>query len=196
MGWVDYPGVHLFAIGGSYPSFFHFAHGQLVENFLIFERKFDSFSRRDIHRVNLIGLQHGMAFGNQLSLFSQRHRDIIVDTFGNRLYFFCRSVCHEKLRFGFHTGDKEQGFAVGIPDEGIGIVIEFFGYIGFFFRLQIHNEKAVFVRLVSFAFHTLPGNVFSVGRKLRIGVVTRHAFRNVDGFAGFRMIQIDVGIGG
>ena len=94
-----------------------------------------------------------------------------------------------------HTGE-EDALRIAVPQESVHVRGEALAQETFLARLAVHHEKAVPVGLVAVALHALPGNVFAVGRVLRIGVVSFVLFGDVTCLFAGQVVDVDVRVGG
>ena len=93
-----------------------------------------------------------------------------------------------------------KSLAIRIPAE-IGYArLEGFGYIRFLSSIKVHNAQSVAVAFVTVAFHAQPSDRFSVGRELRISIITHVLvvfihLAEILCLLSFDVIKIDVRIG-
>ena len=72
-----------------------------------------------------------------------------------------------------YTSEIDQGILVVRPAEGIHVRIERLCYISFLTRCQRIDTQSVTVGFIAVASHTLPSDILTVGRELRVLVVAR-----------------------
>ncbi len=111
-------------------------------------------------------------------------------------HFSCAGVDGEHGRHAVFGGDEENLSAVGCPCELVDGVVPCGCKIALFGCEAIQQEKTVFIGFVTVVLHAEPCQIFTVGRECGHGVVAVHAFGQIAGFAVFKIIDIEVGVGG
>ena len=107
-------------------------------------------------------------------------------------------VAVEIGRIDIHAGvpaTKEvQRAAVTVPDIVIDIGVELLGDIALLACRKVHDTEPVAVALISVVLHTLPGNVFAVGRELRVDVISDLHVTGlmVDGLVAHGLCRVDL----
>ena len=174
---IYHPAKHFFVVYRIDPSFFHLAKGQFVVEVLVFERQLFrrfvfTFYRKSIH---LIGLTHAVLLHKERSTIGCQSEQRIISHLISQSLVLTFQVRGVHLSFAVpHTG-KVQVLAVRCPAKFVDATFKLFSNIRFFAGFEVEHTKARTVAFVAVAFHAAPCHVASVGRELRVLVVTHVA---------------------
>ena len=114
-------------------------------------------------------LLHGKKF---LSVVGRSHRNE-VGLFVSQLLYFAVKVGLVDVNATVPYCQERESFRVGIPEIRVHVSVKRLGHILLLACLDGIDAKSVAVSLIAVASHALPCYVLSVGRELRVCVVTR-----------------------
>ena len=145
-----------------------------------------------VDRKQLVGFAQGVAGGEQLLFVQHGHGSIVIHAVGE-LFHFPFQVGAVNHAGGMPHACEVEGLVVGCPAVTVHARLEGFGHVGFLSAVQVHHAETVAVAFVSVAFHALPGDVLSIGRELRVSVVTHVLvggifLAEVAGLLGFHIV--------
>ena len=179
LGRVDDPYEHVLLVGGLYPALLHASHLQLVVDVAVLLRQLAALGilvaggGAGCHDVDFVGLAHAVARGDEV-VAAECDAAVVVQAFGQAdgLFAFTPVVQAEAvdLRGAVPRGGEVEG-RVRRPDVAVHVGVETGIGAELLVLLQVEHVEAVAVALVAVAGHALPGDVASVGRELRVGVV-------------------------
>jgi len=98
------------------------------------------------------------------------------------------------IHAGVPAAQEVERAAVAVPDIVIDIGVELLRDIALLASGKFHDTETVAVTLIAVVFHALPGNVFAVGRELRVDVVTYLHVTSlmVDGLVAHGLCRVDL----
>ncbi|WP_366535705.1 glycerate kinase, partial [Streptococcus pneumoniae] len=99
------------------------------------------------------------------------------------------------LYFAMPYAGEIDVLRIGTPYKSIYIRFECFAGKTLLAGFKVHDEQAVLIGLVAITLHALPSDVFTIGRVLRIGIISHHPFGDVYGLLRFEVVHVDVRIG-
>ncbi|MPL88173.1 hypothetical protein SDC9_34191 [bioreactor metagenome] len=120
------------------------------------------------------------------------HAYIVVLTIGDLTDLLVGNTYLPDVGYSFFTSNHVQRFSIGKPLDGIRIIIERLCQILLFAGFEIGNKESFFVRFVSVALLTNPGDGFTVGRELGHNVVSHHSFCKVAGVFTCQVVNVNV----
>ena len=170
----DDPHEFLLTIGGLHPTLLDGGLGKLVEDVVVLGGEADGnalfLSLVDVDLIDVVRVCHRVTRSDELTRSQKFQRAEVVPAVSELL-----DVAVEIGRVDIHASmpatEEVQRAAVTVPDIVIDIGVELLGDIAFLACGKVHDTEPVAVALIAVVLHALPGNVFAVGRELRIDIV-------------------------
>ena len=152
-----------------------------------------------INGEQLIGVADRVTLCNQRVGVKHSYRTIVVHAI-SKLFHFTFKVGAVNHAGSVPYTHEIKSLAVRIPAEICYARLECFGYIRLLSGIKVHNAQSVAVAFVTVAFHAQPSDRFSVGRELRISIITHVLvvfihLAEILSLLSFDVIKIDVRIG-